>query len=114
MQGEIEDWQNNDNNSSIKASAVKSNAAIPSALNSLVKSNLNKTEPVNQKELEALANELDQNFIAANPNSEDQSNEERIQAFTSYCNNLMQTPGLPEEKKNAIQTLLNLRLQGHN
>ncbi len=114
VQGEIEDWQNNDNNSSIKASAVKSNAAIPSALNSLVKSNLNKTEPVNQKELEALANELDQNFIAANPNSEDQSNEERIQAFTSYCNNLMQTPGLPEEKKNAIQTLLNLRLQGHN
>lgn len=114
VQGEIEDWQNEQRNKNSLAKATafesKSTNQAPQALTALAQTNTDNAAQANQEELEALANELDQGFNALNLG--EQSNEERIQAFTAYCENLIKTPGMPAEKKNAIATLLKLRLQG--
>ncbi len=121
VQGEIEDWQKDQrNDNSFKATSTRSQSAsisdskLSQKIVTLAKSEgLDKTEKPSQEQLEALANELDQDFNNANPTTAEQSNEERIQAFTAYCENLIHSPGLPADKKNAILTLLNLRIQGH-
>lgn len=113
VQGEIEDWQKEqrNKNSLAKATAFESKTASQAsqALTALAQSKTDNAAQANQDELEALANELDQGFNALNLG--EQNNKERIQAFTAYCENLMQTPGMPVEKKNAIATLLKLRLR---
>ncbi|RUR08443.1 hypothetical protein [Legionella sp. km772] len=118
VQGEIEDWQkeHRDDNNFKTAATYNTQLAseAPKALRALAQTNNALTTQPQQEELEALTNELDQDFNATNTNSGEQSNEERIQAFTAYCENLIQTPGLPVEKKNAIASLLKLRLQGRN
>lgn len=117
VQGEIEEWQKDhrDDNQlkAAKVTQVKSAPQLPPALATLTQNNIDKTEKLNQQQLETLVNELDQDFNAANPSMAEQSNEERIQAFSAYCDNLIHSPGLPADKKNAIMTLLNLRIQGH-
>ena len=117
VQGEIEEWQKDhrDDNylKAAKAPKAKTVDKASQALSTLAQDSSATTEKPSQEQLEALANELDQDFNTANPSMTEQSNEERIQAFTAYCENLIHSPGLPLEKKNAITTLLNLRLQGH-
>lgn len=113
VQGEIEDWQKDDHGNNDYKAAKASATKLPRALNALAKTE-KPAQTQNQEEIEALANELDEGFNTAYPSLEELSNEEQIQAFSTYCENLMNTPGLPTEKKDAIKTLLALRLQGHS
>jgi len=64
--------------------------------------------------LEAIADELDHAFNTANQatDNQDQSNQEEVKAFTTFCFNLLSSHDLSDTKKKAILTLLNLRLQG--
>ncbi|KTC83796.1 hypothetical protein [Legionella brunensis] len=125
VQGEIEDWQKDQqNNNNLKSATAKAqqlqsnrNEALSQQLKALsMKEGLDKLEKPSEDSLEVLAEELDEAFNAENPSTEDQnqSNQERIDAFTSYCLNLVSSQDLPNIKKKAIVTLLNLRLQGHN
>ena len=125
VQGEIEDWKNDQqNNYSLNAKNANSQQSEANELGALtqqiealaVKEGLDKLEKPSQESLEALAIELDQAFNAANQatDNQNQSNQERVNAFTSYCLNLVSSNDLADIKKKAILTLLNLRLQGHN
>ena len=125
VQGEIEEWQrDHQNDYSMKAATANSLQSQSNELTALsqqittlrMNEGLDKLEKPSQESLEAMAIELDQAFNAENKSIDDQNqnNQERIKAFTSYCLNQVNSQNLSETKKNAILTLLNLRLQGHN
>lgn len=125
VQGEIEYWKKDDqNDGSLKAKTAKVQQSQSDQYDGLsqhiktlnIKEGLNKLEKPDQETLEALTDELDQGFNAEYPLIDDpnQSNAERVKAFTSYCLNLVSSQDMPDTKKKAILTLLNLRLQGHN
>lgn len=130
VQGEIEEWkrkQDDDHNYTMKETSnqskqvyaqIKSNdyASIVQQVTDLtINEGLDKRMPPSDERLEALAEELDAGFNAENQSNQaqDQSNEEQVKAFTSYCMNLIHSNLLSDAKKKAILTLLNLRLQGH-
>ncbi len=108
VQGEIEDWQKRENEKNRQYYAMMQQLTTVS-LNSA----LDKLAPPRHSSLEALAAELDQGFKAEYPSFAAQSNEEQVNAFTTYCLNLASSPEQSDTKKKAILTLLNLRLQGH-
>lgn len=115
VQGEIEDWKkNNDSDGYLKAKPNTAYTKLSREINTLNSNNHFKTdEKLSEKRIELLANELDQEFNAMHPASEEQSNEERVKEFTSYCLEQINSQNLSEDKKQALLTLLNLRLQGH-
>jgi hypothetical protein len=111
IQGEIEDWQKEVRNRDRDQDKNFLKAMqLPNELALLRQDKANITQASHESELEALANELDQSFIAANPNTAAQNNSERIYAFAAFCQDLLNSPSVSPQKKAAIQTLLNLRL----
>ena len=125
IQGEIEDWERKEkeycqNNYCLKKRKNKLNNTekyhvLLQKISSLnMKNTLEKMDASYQDTLEFLADELEQGFDAENQSNIDQSNEDKVNAFTEYCLNLINAPGQSEVRKKAISTLLNLRLQGHN
>ena len=115
IQGEIEDWQrevrnrDRDKDRDRDKNFLKT-MQLPTELALLRQDKASITQAHHESELEALANELDQSFIASNPNTAAQNNAERIQAFAVFCQELLHSPSVSPQKKAAIQTLLNLRL----
>lgn len=126
VQGEIEDWKrdqrDNDNaKMSSKPATADANAKIYdevtqqiNALSTDVSVNLDTEE--SQNRLEALANELEQQFDAEHPvnGADGQNADKRLKEFTTFCLNKMKTQDMSESKKQLIATLLKLRLQGHS
>jgi hypothetical protein len=125
VQGEIEDWQK-DHRNNFRSSVANSNSkqsqanefeVLAQQINAIsLDTGLDTLEKPSQKSLEAMAEELDKGFNAENQSTDlqNQSNEEKIKAFTAYSLNLINSGDLSDSKKKAILTLLNLRLQGHN
>ncbi len=127
VQGEIEEWELlllATKNSRLRSATVNSSrftAADSDALSKQIadiseQQGLSQFEDPSKESMEALADELDQAFKTENQSSinENQTNQERIQAFTSFCLNLINSNELPDAKKKAIVSLLKLRLLGHN
>jgi hypothetical protein len=117
VQGEIEYWKEDSRKiyaGDTEQSYIKTLSQQIKAIN--ISESLDKLEKPDQKSLEALTEELDKAFNASNPsiNHQQMSHEERIKAYTTFCLNLVNSPSLPKDKKKAILTLLNLRLQGHD
>lgn len=108
IQGEIEDWQRKireNDNTSLKATKLPNNLASLIGRNALKPS-----RAYNQNELEELANELDESFNHENPSLSEQNNQARLDAFNNFCEKLMHSPSISLKKKNAIKTLLSLRI----
>jgi hypothetical protein len=125
VQGEIEDWKKDRRDEyNLKTVTANSQRSESNEYNELSKQitmlsaneGFSKMEKPSQESLEQLAIELDQGFKSENQSidNQNQSNQERVQAFTSYCLNLVNAQYVSDTKKNAILTLLSLRLQGHN
>ena len=123
VQGEIEDWKKDHRDDSrMKAGSINSQPTQSNEYKALsqkittinMNEGLDKLEKPSQENLEVLANELDEKFNAEYQLTEDQSNQERVEAFTSYCLSLVDSQNLSDTKKKAILTLLSLRLQGQN
>jgi hypothetical protein len=112
VQAEIEEWKR-DHNNNLNASAHRANkyTALAKKVNTLtINEGLDKLDQPSNDYLEALADELDQGFKAEHPSIKDLSNEEQVQAFTSYCTNLIDSSSATKEKKKAIATLLSAQL----
>lgn len=129
MQGEIEEWKRQKNeewkrqknedcrtNHCLKArkNEPNKNELLQKISHLNTKYDLEKLDASNKDNLEFLADELEQGFNAENQSNMDQSNEDKVNAFTEYCLNLLKVQGQSDVRKKAISTLLNLRLQGHN
>lgn len=122
VQGEIEDWDKNRlNNLKTQATTTNRENNNPKQYDGLMQqlSNVNMKNPFdklpspNDSSLESLADELDQSFKLEYPHFAEQSNEDQVNMFMTYCLNLVNAQELPDAKKKAILTLLNLRLEGH-
>lgn len=127
FQGDREYWenQNKDKDNSLKG-LRKANDVAPAAdvSREQVQTLLNKIALVNkqvdfgtyqqpnEQAVAAVANELEQGYQATQSvDSSMQTSEERLNAFTDYCLNLVQANTLTDEKKNTILFLLKTRLQ---
>jgi Glu-tRNA(Gln) amidotransferase subunit E-like FAD-binding protein len=116
VQGEIEDWSQQYLNTYLKSSKnsqMKPVNQLPPVLAALTQEKSQITQILKPEQLEMLVNEIEEGFRVSSQQTEELSNDERIQAFSMYCENLLKSPDLPQDKKEAIQTLLNLRLYGH-
>ena len=64
-----------------------------------------------QDSLEAIANELENNFNSTQAtDDENETSKDRISSFTDYCLNLVQSNAVSDTKKKAILYLLKMRL----
>jgi hypothetical protein len=116
VQGEIEDWSQQSLNTYLKSSKDSQKKPVnqlPPVLAALTQEKSQITQILKPEQLEMLVNEIEEGFRVSSQQTEELSNDERIQAFSMYCENLLKSPDLPQDKKEAIQTLLNLRLYGH-
>jgi len=76
---------------------------------------LDTVENPDPKSFEAIATELENNYIATeNVDDSLQTNQEKISAFTDYCLNLVQSNTLSDTKKKTILYLLKERLEHAN
>lgn len=127
VQGELEDWERRqEERDRYKRRVTATNRSMPSESNVHdtitekmrvlnVQSSAKAPNEMNQNHLETLADELEQAFNAENNNinEQNQSSEERRQAFTSYCLQLIDSNNLTDAKKKDILTLLSFRLDSH-
>ena len=124
VQGEIEAWQEQQSDNYYKHSGIHSSSSQLDTYQALtqqikaiqVKEGFSRLDKQSQQRLEVLADELDRDFHSANPWEiyVHQTEAERINAFSSYCLNFIASKEVPDDKKKAILSLLNMRLQGHN
>lgn len=125
FQGDREYWesQNNDNNQKGVRNA-KDVASVSDVSREQVQALLNKIALVskhegfdnrqvpNEQTAAAIANELEQGYqTMQSADSSMQTSQERLNAFTDYCLNLVQSNTLSDEKKKTIIFLLKTRLQ---
>lgn len=100
VQGEIEDWKKD--HDYVSATRLKLAQQVQAT---------SKTQLSNQQ-LESLADELEVGFKAAHPDDPNQTDAEHAQAFVSYCLEKAHESGRNDAQKQAIVTLLNMRLGG--
>jgi hypothetical protein len=106
IQGEIEDWKkDHKNKSSLNAKQTLMHQQIATLSTTEQFEDL---ENPSEESLEILAEELEQQFNTENPSTHNARDEEHIQAFITFC--LQKSQELPDAKKKAILSLLNLRL----
>ena len=73
---------------------------------------LNTIKEPDQKSLEAIAKELEENYKKTQATSDsDETSQEQISSFTEYCLNVVQSNDVSDSKKKAILLLLKMRLQ---
>jgi hypothetical protein len=124
FQGDKEYWEYYYNNSFKKSlkSAEQALDVTPIQVNALreqlnavsVQKGLIKSTQLNQKALEAIAAELDSDY--KNLHGKDElalDGQARFEGFTNYCLNLLQSDDVSDMKKQAIITLLKMRLDGY-
>lgn len=110
VQGEIEEWQRDAHQTNqMQATAP---VQMPQQASINFENSLN-TDTPDDNTLEALADELSQEFNEKYPSFVEESNEEQIHHFIDYCMELINAAEQPDTKKQAIIALLNLRLKGH-
>lgn len=109
VQGEIEDWKN-----SFPTSFSSSQIPVPEMFQQQLKQisiseNLKATENQNQQELIAMMEKMDQAFKHLDKTY--LTDEERMNAFMSYCMDYLNNPDNAHESKSYLFTLLKLKFR---